>query len=315
MKKAVLEEDGVVFYEFNDFKYYLEIDKRRSKNTINSYMSDLKGYGLFLRAYQNVYDVRDITEDMIKKYLTSLKRADMSPKSISRKLTAIKDFHQFLCSEYDDIKEDPTRLLDSPKLNKTLPIALSVEEINKMIDSIDIKEFLGKRNKAMVVLMYCCGLRVSEVINLKLENIHMNAKYITIIGKGDKERMMPLNDEAQKTLRDYIEHERLSLSKVPRDLLFLNYKGEALSRQSVFKYIKKLALDNGIEKEISPHTLRHTFATHMLEAGVDLRVLQEMLGHEDISTTQIYTNINKKYISEVYNKTHPLAKKSNDNKE
>lgn len=313
MKKVVLEDD-VIFYEFNDFKYYLEIDKRASKNTVSSYMSDLKGYGMFLRAYQNVYDVRDITEDMVKKYMASLKRADLTNKSISRKLTAIRDFHDFLVNNYDDIKVDPTKLIDTPKLNKTLPVALSKEEMFKMIDSIDTTPFLGKRNKALILVLYCCALRVTEAISLELKDIHINAKYINIIGKGNKERMMPLNDMTIEALRDYIENERLMLTKAPTNILFLNYQGKPLSRQSVFKYIKKLASDNGIDKVISPHTLRHTFATNMLEAGVDLRVLQEMLGHEDISTTQIYTNLNKSYLKEVYNKTHPMAK-SKENKD
>ena len=313
MKK--IEIDDVIFYEINDFKYYLEIDKRSSENTINSYISDLKQYGIFLKTYQNVYDVRDITEDMVKKYIMSLKRKELSPKSIARKLTAIKDFHSFLVNNYDDISIDPTKYIESPKLNKSLPVVLTKEEINKMIDSIDTNEKLGKRNKALIELMYGCGLRVSEAINMEIKNIHMNAKYINIIGKGDKERMMPLNDNAIIALRDYIENERLSLSKVPSNLLFLNYLGKQMSRQAVFKYIKELAKKNVITKEISPHTLRHSFATHMLEGGVDLRVVQEMLGHEDISTTQIYTHLDKKYIEDIYNKTHPLAIQSNSKKE
>ncbi len=311
MRKTNTEEDGVVFYELQDFKYYLSDDKRLSDNSINAYMTDLDKYGKFLRTYQNCYDVRDITEDMIKKYIVSLKRANMTAQTISRKLTAIKEFHKFLCEEYRDIKENPSILIDSPKLNKPLPDVLTVEEVSKMIDSIDTTKKLGKRNKAIMELLYGCGLRVSELCELKVSNLHMNAKYITVIGKGDKERIVPMNDKCQKAIRVYLEEERMYIKSNPGDILFMNYKGEAMSRQSVFKYVKELALENGISKNISPHTIRHSFATHLLEGGVDLRIVQDLLGHEDISTTQIYTNLSNKYIKETYNNTHPLVKEEN----
>ncbi len=313
MKKTNIEEDGVVFYELQDFKYYLEDDRRLSINSVNAYMTDLDKYGKFLRTYQNCYDVRDITEEMVKKYIISLKRADMTPQTISRKLTAIKEFHKFLCDEYRDVKENPSLLIDSPKLNKPLPDVLTVEEISKMIDSIDTNKKLGKRNKAIMELLYGCGLRVSELCELNVSNLHMNAKYISVIGKGDKERIVPMNDKCVRAIRMYLEEERMYIRSNPGDLLFMNYKGEKMSRQGVFKYVKKLAKENCIEKNISPHTLRHSFATHLLEAGVDLRIVQDLLGHEDISTTQIYTNLSNKYIKETYNKTHPLAKEEEYN--
>ena len=313
MKKLNLEADGVVFYELQDFKYYLSGDKRLSENSIMAYMSDLDQYGKFLRTYEDCYDVRDINEDMVKKYIVHLKRINLSPQSISRKLTAIKDFHQFLIENYRDIREDPTKLISKPKLNKPLPVVLTVEEINKMIDSIDIKKPLGKRNKAMMELLYGCGLRVSELCSLDITNLHMTSKYITVIGKGDKERIVPMGDNIIKALRDYIENERSYLSQRTGNVLFMNYKGERITRQAIFKYIKTLAQNNGITKEISPHTLRHSFATHLLENGMDLRIVQDILGHEDISTTQIYTNLSNKYIKETYNETHPLAKEDKNN--
>lgn len=309
MKKYVKDEDDVVFYEFSDFVSYLKIDKRYSDNTINSYLSDLRQYGKFLKTYQDVYDVRDITEDMIKKYVLSLKRAKLTNKSISRKITSIKDFHSFLCSEYRDIVDNPSKLIESPKPEKTLPTVLSQDEILAMIDSIDTITPLGKRNKAIMELLYGCGLRVSELIDLRVSNLHINSKYIDVIGKGDKERRLPFGENAIVAVRDYIENGRLLIKNDPSDLLFFNYKGDKISRQGIFKFIKKLALDNGIDKEISPHTIRHSFASHLLEGGADLIIVQEVLGHTDISTTQIYTHLDKKHIKEVYNNTHPLAKK------
>lgn len=312
MKKYIKDEDDVVFYEFQDFRLYLDNDKRASNNTISSYLSDLRQYGIFLKTYQDVYDVRDITEDMIKKYMTSLKKQKLTNKSIARKLTAIKDFHSFLCEEYKDITYNPAMLIESPKQEKTLPSVLSQDEIGVMIDSIDTTTVLGKRNKAIMELLYGCGLRVTELISLKVSNLHINAKYIDIIGKGDKERRLPFGDMAIVAVRDYIEHSRLKICKTAGDLLFFNYKGDPLSRQGVFKLIKKLALDNGINKEISPHTIRHSFATHLLEGGADLTVVQEVLGHSDISTTQIYTHLDKNHVRDVYLSSHPLANSNKD---
>jgi integrase/recombinase XerD len=313
MRKVNLEDDGVVFYELNDFKYYLSGDKRLSINSINAYMSDLDKYGKFLRTYEDCYDVRDITEDMVKKYIVHLKRQHMSPQSISRKLTAIKDFHKFLCEEYKDIKDNPAKLVDTPKLNKPLPVVLTIDEVNMMIDSIDTEKPLGKRNKAMIELLYGCGLRVSELCDLDLTNLHMTSKYITVVGKGNKERIVPMGEKAVIAVREYLEMERSYISTHPGNVLFMNYKGERMSRQAIFKYIKTLAKNCNIEKEISPHTLRHSFATHLLEGGADLRIVQDLLGHEDISTTQIYTNLSNKFIKETYNETHPLAKEENKN--
>lgn len=307
MKKYIEDEDDVVFYEFSDFVSYLKIEKRLSDNTINSYLSDIRQYGKFLKTYQNVYDVRDITELMIKRYITSLKKQKLTNKSIARKITVIKDFHSFLCQEYRDINDNPSKLIDSPKPEKTLPTVLSQIEIEQMIDSIETSTELGKRNKAIMELLYGCGLRVSELVNLKVSNLHINAKYIDVIGKGDKERRLPFGEQAIIAVRDYLENARLKISKNAGDLLFFNYKGGPLTRQGVFKFIKKLAIDNGIDKEISPHTIRHSFATHLLEGGADLIVVQEVLGHESISTTQIYTHLDKSHIKDVYIKTHPLA--------
>lgn len=308
MKK---KEKEVIFYEIGDFKYYLSDNLNLSKNTIDAYLSDLYLYSLFLNEYEKIDDVRDITREDISKYIQSLKRKNLSKASISRKVIAIKEFHKFLKKE-DYTDDDPSRLIDTPKHDKPLPTVLSIDEVNKMISSINGNTPLDLRNRAMMELLYACGLRISELLSLRLRNIHFLEKYLDVIGKGDKERQVPIGEMALIALRKYIEGARSELMTVKSDLLFFNYKGEEMSRQGFFKYIKKLAKECGIEKEISPHTIRHSFATHLLEGGTDLRIVQELLGHEDISTTQIYTHLDKTHLKEMYDNTHPMARGKND---
>lgn len=300
----------ISFYEFSDFRYYLQNDKRLSDNTVSAYMTDLELYGKFLIKYQNISDITYVNDEHINKYIASLKRSNLSKTTISRKIIAIKEFHKFLYSEKIS-PDNPAKYIDMPKASKALPVVLSKEEINKMLDSIDTSTPLGLRNKAMIETLYASGLRISELINLSISDIHLREKYIVVIGKGDKERMVPLGDMAIMSLRNYIEKGRPFLSKKGGNILFYNYQGNSISRQSLYKYIVKLAKENGIEKEISPHTIRHSFATHLLEGGTDLRIVQELLGHEDISTTQIYTHIDRSRLKEMYENTHPLAIKKN----
>ncbi|MDE7263174.1 MAG: site-specific tyrosine recombinase XerD [Anaeroplasmataceae bacterium] len=299
----------VSFYEFSDFKYYLQTDKRLSPNTIAAYMTDLELYGEFLIKYQNRSDIATVTEEHINRYIASLRRAEFSKQTISRKIIAIKEFHKFLYSE-KITDEDPAKFIDLPKPSKPLPVVLSKEEIAKMLESIETDTPLGLRNKAMIETLYASGLRISELVHLSIADIHLREKYIVVIGKGNKERMVPLGEMAVIALRNYIEKGRPFLSKKPGNTLFYNYQGNPISRQALYKYIVKLAADNGIEKEISPHTIRHSFATHLLEGGTDLRIVQELLGHEDISTTQIYTHIDRLRLKEMYEHTHPLAIKN-----
>lgn len=301
-----MKDREISFYEFSDFRYHLQTDKRLSPNSVSAYMTDLELYGEFLVKYQNIKDISMVTEDHIKKYVTSLKRADFSKQTISRKIIAIKEFHKFLYAE-KICDENPAKFIDLPKPSKPLPVVLSKEEIGKMIDSIETDTPLGLRNKAMIETLYASGLRISELVGLSVADIHLREKYIVVIGKGNKERMVPLGDMAVLALRNYIEKGRPFLSKKPGNTLFYNYQGNAISRQALYKYIVKLAKENGIEKEISPHTIRHSFATHLLEGGTDLRIVQELLGHEDISTTQIYTHIDRLRLKEMYEHTHPLA--------
>lgn len=303
------KEKEVLFYEFSDFRYHLQTDKRLSFNTISAYMTDLEGYGEFLIKYQEISDIAYVDETHINKYIASLKRAELSKQTIARKIIAIKEFHKFLYTE-KITDTDAAKFIELPKPSKPLPIVLSNEEIFKMMDSISTDSPLGLRDKAIMETLYASGLRISELVNLKTADLHLREKYIVVIGKGNKERMVPLGDMAVIALRAYLEKGRPYLSKKPGTTLFYNYQGNQISRQSVYKFIVKLAKDNGITKEISPHTIRHSFATHLLEGGTDLRVVQELLGHEDISTTQIYTHIDRSRLKEMYQNTHPLAVKN-----
>ena len=308
MRKKDNDEE-VDFYEFSQFAFYLETEKHLSANTISAYMTDLKDYGKFLKKYCHIEFISEVGEVEVNKYILSLKRKDMAKKTIQRHITALKMFHKFLIDEQLTY-ENPMKLIQGVKLDKKIPEVLSVDEVNRMIESIEIDNPIGIRNKAILEVLYGSGLRVSELTNLKLSNLHMNAKYISVIGKGDKERIVPMGESEIVALRKYIEEARPALSKNKNsNILFLNYQSNALSRVSVFKIIKEIAKKNGIMKEISPHTLRHSCATHLLQNGVDLRIVQEFLGHEDISTTEIYTHIDKSHLKEVYNNAHPLAHK------
>lgn len=308
-------DEEIEFYEISDFKYYLESDKALSLNTIEAYITDIRFYSKFLKKYQHVYSVEDIDTQMIERYMLSLKREGLSKQTISRKLTSIKEFHKFLYDE-NICKSNPAKLVDTVKQDKKLPNVLSIEEVDKMIDSIPLETEIDIRNRAILEIMYGAGLRVSEVCDLKVKDLHLNTKYLNIIGKGNKERIVPIGDLAVEALRKYLTEARPIITKnTYSDYVFLSYQGKPLSRQSIFKLIKQLALKCGIEKEISPHTLRHSFATHLLENGVDLRYVQEMLGHEDISTTQIYTHLDSKKLHDLVNEVHPLAHRKDDNNE
>lgn len=307
MKKK--EEKELIFYEISRFQFYLKFTRRMSENTVNAYVTDLIQYQDFLYKYEQIEDVRNIEREDITKYIQSLKRKDLSKATISRKITAIKDFHKFLVQN-EGVKRNNAEFIDTPKPDKALPTVLSMDEIDKMISSIDGDDLLDIRNRAMMETLYATGLRISELLDLELKDIHLNEKYIDVIGKGNKQRFVPLGNMAVYALRDYLDHARGALKKNNNTkVLFLNYKGEKMSRQAFFKYIKKLALECGITKEISPHTIRHSFATHLLEGGTDLRIVQELLGHEDISTTQIYTHIDKKELRDIYDSAFPEIKK------
>ena len=308
-KQTLNKDKEPLFYELKEFILYLMGEKMLSTNTANSYESDLNKYFEYLKKYRNINDIIDISKDDIEAYLVMLKKNGFTAASIARKLTAIKKFHAFCLNEIDDIKDDPAKLISSGKKEVHLPEVLTVEEIEMLINAIDTTTEVGIRNKAIIETLYCTGMRISELTELKLSQIQLNRKYLIAYGKGQKERICQLGDEAILALRKYISEIRIQWVHVPTDLCFLNYQGKHLSRNYLFRYIKELAEKAGINKEISPHTLRHSFATHLLQNDVSLRVVQEMLGHENISTTQIYTHIENEHLKQVYMKAHPMSEK------
>lgn len=281
----------------NQYQNYLRIDKKYSKNTLLSYTNDLNNFDKFINKNFKHIDKKDIL--LFLEFEKKIKK----DRSISHSLTVIKNFYKYLEIE-EIVRENPTNYISLPKLRKKVPSVLNYEEVNSLLD-IDLNTKYDYRNKAMLELMYSSGIRVSELVNIKILDISLNNAILKVTGKGNKERIIPLGDYAIEYLEKYINNYRNQLIKKTTDYLFLNSRGEAISRQSFFKLVKEIALKKHIKKEISPHTLRHTFATHLLENGADLRSIQDMLGHSDISTTQIYTHISNKTKKDDYNKSHP----------
>ena len=290
-----------------EYEYYLKITKGLSQNTIQSYVTDLTEYVEFLFKNYVTKDPSTITKQHIRNFIARLKRKDNTPSSISRKMSAIRSFHKYLLLEklvYTNVALG----ISLPKKEKKLPIILTVEEVDALMIAADGDEPLELRNKAMLELLYGSGLRISELLDLQLSDLHVNMGFLNITGKGNKERIVPIGHEGAFALKKYLDNGRPYLKKVPGDVVFVNSRGQNISRVGFYKVLKKLTFKAGITKDVSPHTLRHSFASHLLQNGVDLRVVQELLGHEDISTTQIYTHISKKQLQEVYEEFHPRSK-------
>ncbi|MFC1703726.1 site-specific tyrosine recombinase XerD [Candidatus Omnitrophota bacterium] len=287
----------------DDFLNYLSVERGLAKNTLEAYRRDLKKYIKYLKR-KNISDPNRITREEVSSFMFTQKDKGLSMNSISRNLVAIKVFHRFLARE-GFIKEDRTSLIDSPRLWKRIPEVLSRDEIESIIKSVYPRDTASIRDKALVELMYATGMRVSEVVNTKLDDVNLEIGFIRCIGKGQKERIIPVGKSAVLALQRYLEKSRPKLSKQPTKSVFLNRSGKKISRQSIWKMIKKYAKIAKVKKQIKPHTIRHSFATHLLERGADLRAVQEMLGHSNISTTQIYTHINKDRLKEIHRKFHP----------
>lgn len=294
-----------------EYRYYLRSERAMQPNTVSSYVSDVETYLMYLEDVLYIDDPELIKEDDVTKFLLSLKKKKYTATSISRYLSSIKSFHKFL-SKDGLTRKNVTLQISSPKIDKKLPTVLTVDEVSKFLDSIRGDKPLDLRNEAMFELIYACGFRVSELVGLKINNLHLTSKMIQVIGKGAKERLVPVNDYAIKILRKYLLEARPLLLKNSKDngYVFLNNSGQVLSRVGFFKILKDIAKKAGITKEISPHTLRHSYATHLLENGVDLRYIQELLGHEDISTTQIYTHLSLGKVKEIYKTAHPREREN-----
>jgi integrase/recombinase XerD len=253
----------------------------------------------------NISSFNQTKKDLVNNYFVYLRKKNLEINSISRNLVAVKMLYRFLLIE-GFIKEDITGLIEFPRMSKKLPHVLSLREINLLLDKANFKSNLGLRDQAILELLYATGLRVSELIYLKIDDINMENRMLKCLGKGSKERIIPFGSKAYQSLRLYLDKVRQKLVKNPNeDILFLNSRGERLSRQGIFYLVKKYVRKAGIEKKVTPHTLRHTLATHLLENGADLRSVQEMLGHSDISTTQIYTHVSRKWVSEEYYRAFP----------
>lgn len=284
---------------FRQYIDYLKIDKRASKNTILSYQSDL----LMLEEYLNGKDPISLSRDDIVSFLKVRRDNGISTRTNAHTITILRDFYKFLIKQ-SYIKSNPMDMIDSPKMYKKLPKALSVEEVDKLLN-IKLQTPYDYRNKAMLELMYATGMRISELINLKLTDIDFENETIRVLGKGSKVRQVPIGEYAMKYLNIYIKYYRSYFVKETSDYVFLSVRGDKMTRQAFFKILKQIARKQGIDTDFSPHTIRHSFATHMLEAGADLRSIQELLGHESISTTQIYTNITDKFRDDNYHMYHP----------
>ncbi len=290
------------------FKNYLRLEKSLSENSIEAYLRDLEKLISFLELKQLNIQAPDLQLSHLQDFLKWIGELGLSARSQARIISGIKAFYKYLILE-NYLKNDPTELLDSPKLGSKLPEILSTDEIDSMIRQIDLSKAEGERNKAMVETLYGCGLRVSELINLKLSNLYMDEGFIRVIGKGDKERLVPIGSQALKQIRIYINQSRvhLNIQNGYEDYVFLNRRGKVLTRNMVFIIIKDLAARAGILKNISPHTFRHSFATHLVEGGANLRAVQEMLGHESIITTEIYTHLDRNYLKEEILFHHPRS--------
>ena len=285
------------------FYQYIRIEKSLSPRTVEAYMRDIRKFDDFLggRKELDKVELADLQE-----FLTTLYDEKIQARSQARIISGIKAFYHFLVFE-NSIEEDPTELLDSPKIGRKLPSVLSIPEIESILDCIDLSKPEGHRNKAIIEVLYGCGLRVSELTELRLSWLHFTDGFVRIIGKGNKERLVPIGQTAQKAVMLYVEGERekLKIKKGCENIVFLNRRGSKLTRAMIFHIIKELAHKAGITKTISPHTFRHSFATHLIDGGADLRAVQEMLGHESIITTEIYTHLDRNYIKENIAKYHP----------
>jgi integrase/recombinase XerD len=288
------------------FQAYLKLEKSLSPNSIEAYSRDIDKLYQFSETQSIKLNPENITLTDLRLFINWINELGMIPSSQARILSGIKAFYKYMLME-DIIQDDPSELLESPKIQRKLPDTLSYEDINKLIAAIDLSRPDGARNKAILEVLYGCGLRVSELTELKLSNLYLDIEFIKVTGKGSKERLVPIGGAAVKALKIWIEQVRVhtAIKKGEEDMVFLNQRGSRLSRIYIFTLIKLLAETIGLKKSISPHTFRHSFATHLVEGGADLRAVQEMLGHESITTTEIYTHLDREFLKGTIIQFHP----------
>lgn len=290
---------------FRSYIHYLKLEKNAAPNTVSSYTIDLRRY---LRHLENrsVHSLKQVREEEITRFLADLHDLGLSARSVSRNLSAIKMFHKFLFGE-GLLQHDPTQNIDAPKLSRQLPDVLNQDEVDAILRQPNVATRLGVRDKAILETMYATGIRVSELVTLKMSNIDAGETFIRVLGKGSKERLVPIGRSALKWIARYTATVRPELTRNDsgKDILYLNARGKPMTRMAVWNIVNSYAAKAGVRKEVHPHTFRHSFATHLLEGGADLRAVQEMLGHSDIATTQIYTHIDREYLKEVHKTFHP----------
>ncbi len=288
------------------FKAYLQLERSLAGNSIEAYLGDMEKLTDFLLDKGIKKSPAEIELKDLQKFIQWIAEMGMTASSQARIISGIRTFYKY-CQVEDISKNDPTTLLEAPKLKRALPDVLSFEEIENIISQIDLSQPEGTRNKAILETMYSCGLRVSELVNLKLSELYLDVGFIRVVGKGNKERLVPIGSSAVKYINIYRNNVRvhIPIQKGEEDILFLNRRGKRLSRVMIFLIIKDLVKKAGIKKTISPHTFRHSFATHLVEGGADLRAVQEMLGHESITTTEIYTHLDREYLRKTLEKFHP----------
>ena len=296
-------------HEIIEFKNYLKLERSLSDNSVSAYLNDISKLVSFIKR-KNLGEIKysDVNSILINDFIEEIYNSGISTYSQARTISGLKSFFSYLLLE-EKIEIDPTELIESPKLSKKLPETLNIEEIEKILNSIELNSFEGLRNRAIIETLYSCGLRVSELTNITFQNLFLDIGFIKVIGKSSKERLVPIGTSAIKYIKKYNDEYRklINVKEGNEGYLFLNRRGSKISRNMIFIIIKNISKKIFLNKKISPHTFRHSFATHMIEGGADLRAVQEMLGHESITTTEIYTHLNKEYLREVVNKFHPRS--------
>ena len=301
-------------YEVNEFKNYLKLERSLSNNSIDAYLLDIRKLTSFISEnYSTSLSIENINVSIIESFIKYLFKSESSTYSQARIVSGLKSFFNYLLLE-EKIDINPMELIDAPKLVRKLPETLSIQEIEIIIDAIDLDSKEGMRNKAILETLYSCGLRVSELVNLKVQNLFLDIGFIKVLGKGMKERLVPIGTKAAECISIYMKDYRtnLNISEGFEGYLFINRRGKNLTRNMIFIIVKDLVKKAGLNKNISPHTFRHSFATHLIEGGADLRAVQEMLGHESITTTEIYTHLDKNYLKQSILDHHPLEKTKMD---
>ncbi|MBL0095669.1 MAG: site-specific tyrosine recombinase XerD [Bacteroidetes bacterium] len=288
------------------FRSYLQLERSLSLNTLEAYEHDLEKLVQFLDYKKNTVMPEQLKHEVLQEFIVWINELGMTARTQARVLSGVKAFYKYLLME-NLIQDDPTELIEGPKIGQKLPDFLTVEEINTLLEAIDLSQPEGQRNKALLETLYSCGLRVSELISLKLSQTYFDAGFVKVTGKGNKERIVPIGNSAMHQIHLYKDSYRCHLDIKPghEDFIFLNRRGRKLTRVMIFTIIKNLALKSGIRTTISPHTFRHSFATHLIEGGADLRAVQEMLGHSSITTTEIYTHLDKDYLRSAILQFHP----------